>query len=328
MIDWQNLNPRQKASCGAVMGALTGDAAGAVLEFLGHRPSAQEVKRAMTMPGGGVFGVAPGQFTDDGEMTVTLLSALASNQGVYDLQMVANAYGRWADSGPFDIGGATSAALRHLAPTGGALEAMQRAEENNMASKANGSLMRATPLGLAGTLVSAEETIFIAKQDSRLTHPNEACQAAVAAYALAIRHLILQPGDASGAIKAAEDFLAYDSDEVADWMTAAVSGDLPPAWPQIGFVKIGFIHAFHHLASESTYSQALRETLERGGDTDTNACIVGGLVGAAVGVTKIPRSMLDWVIDCDTSSGQTRPTEFTVKSAESGLVSFMEKIGK
>ena len=44
-----------------------------------------------------------------------------------------------------------------------------------------------------------------------------------------------------------------------------------------------------------------------GGDTDTNACIVGGLVGAAVGVEEIPAMFVKTLFGCDTKSGRPRP---------------------
>ncbi|MBP7628719.1 MAG: ADP-ribosylglycohydrolase family protein, partial [Zoogloea sp.] len=53
--------------------------------------------------------------------------------------------------------------------------------------------------------------------------------------------------------------------------------------PQAGFVKIAFTHAFHHLLRRTPHAQGLRETLSGGGDTDTNACVVGGLLGALWG---------------------------------------------
>lgn len=45
-----------------------------------------------------------------------------------------------------------------------------------------------------------------------------------------------------------------------------------------------------------------------GGDTDTNACIVGGMMGAAVGVNNIPYSMITTLVTCDTRKGRSRPT--------------------
>jgi ADP-ribosylglycohydrolase len=52
---------------------------------------------------------------------------------------------------------------------------------------------------------------------------------------------------------------------------------------------------------------ALGATLARGGDTDTNGCIAGALVGAATGARNIPEAMKAAVLDCDTRQGRQRP---------------------
>ena len=39
------------------------------------------------------------------------------------------------------------------------------------------------------------------------------------------------------------------------------------------------------------------------GDTDTNCAIVGGLVGAYVGVSKIPKEKLKKVLECNLEEG-------------------------
>ncbi len=57
----------------------------------------------------------------------------------------------------------------------------------------------------------------------------------------------------------------------------------------------------------TNYVDAIRETLLGGGDTDTNACIVGGLIGAASGASNIPEDMKQAVLNCDTQLGQYRP---------------------
>ena len=40
------------------------------------------------------------------------------------------------------------------------------------------------------------------------------------------------------------------------------------------------------------YFKAMKETIKVGGDTDTNACIVGGMIGALVGFHRIPYYMI------------------------------------
>jgi len=82
---------KYNAAKGCLLGALVGDAAGATLEFLQHDPTPKEVDWAMSMPGGGNLQVAPGQITDDGELTLCLASALAQSKA-FDLEAIAANY--------------------------------------------------------------------------------------------------------------------------------------------------------------------------------------------------------------------------------------------
>lgn len=317
MLNTEELTSAERAMYGTVLGALIGDAAGGVLEFMGRKPTPEEVQKAMDMPGGGVFKLAPGQFTDDGEMTVVLLSSLAQANGSYLVSQVARGYCKWERSKPFDIGMATSSALMEDpydesdAPLEVKVE--KQAATYNGDSKANGSLMRATPLGIISAGLSPEAAAEVARQDARLTHPNETCQHATAAYVLAIRHLILHPGDAKGAFAAAKTYAQNNSEEVTGWIESIITRKPGPAYPLAGFVKHAFSYAFYHLRCGSSFEQALTQTLERGGDTDTNACIVGGLIGALHGVDRIPQGMLGKLMSCNTSKGQPRPDDFTIK---------------
>ena len=319
----QAMTAHQRHAAGAVYGALIGDAAGGVLEFLGRQPTKSEALKALDMPGGGVFDLAPGQFTDDGEMTVTLLAALASTSGIFDEDQVAKGYCDWARSDPFDIGIATRSALRGIDSPQNSETMVEgirrRARDNNLKSKANGSLMRATPLGIAACRCTLDETIFISRRDAEFTHPNDACVASTTAYVLALRHLILSPKDNVGAIDAARSYLSGHNSEVMQWLQDAEAGDLPAATPQAGFVRYGFTYAFHFLYHGFGFKKALIETLAMGGDTDTNACIVGGLLGAYHGLEGLPKGPLAKLFDCDTQKGQPRPEAYTIGLASSNL---------
>ena len=57
---------------------------------------------------------------------------------------------------------------------------------------------------------------------------------------------------------------------------------------------IAFSHSFYFLKNNYSYEDALRQMLSKGGDTDTNAAIVGGLVGARWGLDGIPH---EWVVN-------------------------------
>ncbi|MBX3201957.1 MAG: ADP-ribosylglycohydrolase family protein [Labilithrix sp.] len=315
----------EDAALGAVLGALVGDAAGAVLEFIGRPIEPADVTHALTMPGGGTWAVARGQITDDGELTMSLLAALASAPDA-PTERAARHYARWVESQPFDIGATTAASLGCLrdraraarADAEGAAAVMTAtARERCMASKANGSLMRATPLAVWGARRARREVVSATMSDARLSHPNDACVGAATAYVLAIRHLVSDRGDVSGAIAGAEAALDDPRfDEPRRWLEEARAGFRVPYSPLEGFVRIAFTHAFRHLAIGTSYEEALRETLAGGGDTDTNACIVGGLVGARWGAAAIPTGMTAAVLACDTSAGANpRPAELHPRHA-------------
>ncbi len=318
--------PNRDAALGAVVGALVGDAAGAVLEFLGRPVEDADVARAMMLPGGGTWGVAPGQVTDDGELTMSLLTALATAPDD-PTEQAARHYARWVASDPFDIGATTAASLGCLADPeraaraeheGAAAVMTATARERCMKSKANGSLMRATPLGVWGAVRDPEAVIAATMRDARLSHPNDTCVGAAVAYVLAIRHLVRAPGDVEGAIACATAALANDDafQEPRTWLEEAKSGVLVPFTPQDGFVRIAFTHAFRHLVLGTDYTDALHEVLSGGGDTDTNACIVGGLLGARWGLSMIPAAMADKVLGCETRAGSNpRPADLHPRSA-------------
>ena len=271
---------QQNAARGCLLGALIGDSVGSLLEFIQRVPSAQEVECALEMPGGGVWDVAPGQVTDDGELTLALARALVGRRE-FVAHEVALQYVRWFLSVPFDVGMTTHTALSDLdeCQTDVLSVMLGRASVHCADSQANGSLMRQSALGVWSTRTSVAETVNAVRLDTCMTHPNLVCQWAGVAYVLAIRHLVLHPGQNKVAFAAASDIVQDASDEgavqVRGWLQNAREGRLPAFYPHAGYVAIAFSHAFHHLYHGTPYVEALRATLPGGGDTDTNACIVG-----------------------------------------------------
>lgn len=67
----------------------------------------------------------------------------------------------------------------------------------------------------------------------------------------------------------------------------------------IGWLRHGFVMAFYfllRLTNGGDFFIAIKESIRQGGDTDTNACIVGGLLGAAVGSENLPEHMANPVL--------------------------------
>jgi len=90
---------------------------------------------------------------------------------------------------------------------------------------------------------------------------------------------------------------------------------------QIGHVRWGFVMAIYFLRNpDIVFDDAIKITLMKGGDTDTNAAIVGGMVGA---YQVIPEYMLQPVLDFDcTADGRhhKRPAEYSVKKVIGHLI--------
>ena len=90
----------------------------------------------------------------------------------------------------------------------------------------------------------------------------------------------------------------------------AIEGNIDPVTKQIGFVKHGFTLAFHYLAFQYTYQEAIIQTLLKSGDTDTNACIVGGIIGSNFGLTKLPCNSRSKILKSSIQEMIDRPEKF------------------
>jgi len=268
------------------------------------------------MVGGGIWKTAPGQITDDGELTLSLCYGLRECKQVFDPNKIAIEYNNWANSSPFDIGNTTRSAMGVIDKNNPAISMYTNADKHCMSSKANGSLMRSTPLAIWGHKLNVNELAYICERDTKLSHPNEDCVHAVTAYIIAIVHLLNHIGDRKEAYSVALNWAKLHSPEITKWLeTAAQLTEPIPSTPSDGFIRIAFIHAFYHLLHTTKYKRAIKVTLAGGGDTDTNACIVGGMIGAAVGYNKLPTHMKNAVLTCDTSKGRSRDPHYWGKNA-------------
>jgi len=311
---------------GSVIGAFVGDALGSYIEFQKHIPPAL-LEQTLKMPGGGPFRLGPGQATDDSELAMCMLRGLIEGNGALNLDRIAHYYGEWIASNPFDIGMTTSQALSGLAR--GERKAsipLNDSYRANKSSESNGCLMRATPLGVWAHKLSDAQTVEAAIFECSMTHSNQTVQHACACYALAIGHLLKHPGDRQGAYARAKAYaLSTNEGGILSWIRNIDSEPPMPGSPKIGWAKIAFTHAFRHLLKGSDYVTAMREVLSLGGDTDTNAAIVGGLIGAAVGYKALPS---DWVTKVENYTkylgGQSRPSFLHQPSVKGQVLSLVQ----
>ncbi|MCS6899672.1 MAG: inositol monophosphatase family protein [Myxococcales bacterium] len=276
---------------GCLLGQLAGDALGGQVEF---QPTE---KIAIRYPGGvrdledgGTWNTLAGQPTDDSEMALTLARCLVRD-GRYDANAVEEAYRRWKESGPFDIGGTTSAGLQG---------------RKIHKSQANGSLMRIAPLAIWGHTLPDKELAAIAASDSAITHPNPVCQGACQVFTVAVAHAI-RSGEGPRSVY--ERALAFAQEARVELSVLAALEDAeqgPPADFQrnMGWVLIALRNAFHQLLHAPSLEEGLVTTVGHGGDTDTNGAVAGALLGAVHGRNAVPLRWQRAILGCRPLQGQ------------------------
>ena len=73
-----------------------------------------------------------------------------------------------------------------------------------------------------------------------------------------------------------------------------------------GWVLIALQNAFYELLHASTLEAGVVATVQRGGDTDTNAAVAGALLGAVHGRTAVPFQWRQMVMSCHTHPSVSR----------------------
>ncbi len=286
-----------------LLGLAAGDALGAGYEFGPPLPD----HTVVGMIGGGAFGWAPGEWTDDTSMAVPIAQAAARGADLRDeavLDEIVAAWITWARTAA-DVGIQTRAVLAEAERAGGsaaaARAAAQALHERTGRSAGNGSLMRTAPVALAFLADSegdADAAAEAARAISSLTHWHDDAGDACVLWTLAIRHAVL-----TGFLDARIGLPALPAARRERW--AALLDDAEQRQPR-DFERNGWvvealqgawssIHgavATHADAAALRDGTALVDGLERavrgGRDTDTVAAIAGGLLGAAFGASAVP----------------------------------------
>ena len=309
---------------GALLGLAIGDALGTTLEFqtLNAPPFPTLAMGPHTnIVGGGPFSVAPGQGTDDTQMACCLAASIVSSGGKFGARDAAHRYREWATREPADIGNQTRAALTRVREGNDPVEAGRAVWlESGKLAAGNGSLMRTAPIGIA-FMGDAHARRVASLWDSAITHYDPRCRLACAALNAAIAAMIdadpifvstpfdaavteldeaevtliaQEPGDA-GLIAAAEDALQDDLVAARRADPGLYASDLHIHRTQ-GFVRVAFRLAFWELAHAPSFETGLIDTVNRGGDADTNGAIAGALLGAYYGEGAIPTRWRDAVL--------------------------------
>ena len=151
---------------GSLAGLASGDAVGTTVEFR----SRGTFPPVTDMVGGGPFGLAPGQWTDDTSMALCLAESLLAKNG-FDARDQMGRYLNWwtwgylSSTGEcFDIGMTVRGALERFQRTGEPYSG-----STDPYSAGNGSLMRLAPVVLF-FFPQVEQVVHFSAESSRTTH--------------------------------------------------------------------------------------------------------------------------------------------------------------
>lgn len=280
---------------GGLWGALVGDACGVPYEFHppGSIPPLDQIE--MTPPAG--FGrahprVPPGTYSDDGAQMLCLLASLL-DRGRLDPDDLGRRFVAWYEQGylavdgeVFDCGVQTGQALRAMMGGAPALRAGRADEQAN----GNGSLMRVLPLALWHR-GEDRELIEDAHLQSQTTHAHPRSQACCALYCLWVRRLLDEvPHPWEAAVEVLREvYEGYPA--LLGELEFHVRPDDMPGGRGGGYV-VDCLRSARWAAGQGGYEQVIKAAIALGNDTDTTACVAGGVAGVRQGVEAIPERWL------------------------------------
>lgn len=295
---------------GVMAGLAVGDALGAGYEFGPSRPGGR-----VTMKGGGPFGWAPGEWTDDTSMAIPIAAAVARGDDLmapWVQDRLVRDWITWAETAP-DVGNQTQQVLSQAGGTAagarGASGWFDQASAGRSAG--NGCLMRTAPIALA-YLDDRKGCALAADSIASLTHWDALAREACVIWTEAVRstvHYGSSPWVAT--IHDGPDALPIPRRRLwRGWIDEAWCGQAPETWEgSNGYAPHALFTAVAGISrGRGNFAQSLRAVVRAGGDTDTTAAIAGALLGASVGLSGIPSKWLNlchgwpgvWALDLPT----------------------------
>lgn len=293
-----NKPTQQERLEGGLLGLLIGDALGVPYEF--HDASKiPAVEFIEFQPPSGFKRshhlVPPGTWSDDGAQALCLLTSLL-DCGQFDADDFGKRLVSWYDEGymavdnvVFDIGITTGKAIRALRKNVPALEAGAVDVHEN----GNGSLMRVLPLVLFHR-GSDTELVRIAQLQSQVTHAHLRSQVCCALYCLWARRILNDAANPWNDAVLTLRTIYADSPQELEELEWSIRPDEPPVGRGSGYV-VDCLRSARMALEAGGYEAVVRAAILLGNDTDTTACVAGGIAGIRDGISAVPerwKSML------------------------------------
>ena len=308
-----------------IIGQIVGDALGLPVQF---RPREdRDIEPVTGMIGYGAFDMPPGSWSDDSSLILATMDGLTASlkkeerlenlslNEIIDYEIIMKNFSRWLNEGKFtpygfayDVGGATMDGIgRYDMGTEPTLSGGIGERDNG-----NGSLMRILPISLFIHYLSQkysfdeEDKMEAVHNLSSLTHRHRRSQMTCGIYVnIALEFLENNGSDlsleeliANGINKSKKYYFNNPSFEKElhhfDRVFSLNIQNLPRDEIKSGGYTISSLEAsIWCLLNNENYKDTLLQAVNLGHDTDTTACIVGGLAGIYYGYEEIPNEWID-----------------------------------
>ncbi|MBI5262745.1 MAG: ADP-ribosyl-[dinitrogen reductase] hydrolase [Bradyrhizobium sp.] len=257
----------------AFLGFAVGDALGATVEFMTPTEIKAQYGVHDRIVGGGWLKLAPGQVTDDTEMSLALGRSLLRHDGL-DLRDLCEEFAAWLKSRPVDVGATCRRGIRRYITSGTLQGTFFEGDAGN------GAAMRVLPVALA-TLQQPGRASEWTLAQSRVTHHHPFSDAASLTLVRMVQALL------GGTEKDAVRAIAFDL--VAQHRQF---GFAPYRGLSTAYVVDTLQTALHFFFTTSSFTECVVRTVNQGGDADTTGAIAAMLAGATYGTSAIPEQWL------------------------------------
>lgn len=258
---------------GAYLGLAIGDALGATVEFMTRSEIEHKYGVHCKMIGGGWLQLAPGQVTDDTEMSLALGRSLIAKNPM-DVADVCDQFVAWLKSGPIDIGNTCRRGIRRYM-IHGTVHGPQCDGDGG-----NGAAMRNLPVALA-TLGDDDKLVEWTLAQARITHHHPLSDAAAVALGRMVQALVL-----GGGMRACSEIARSLVETHKTFRFQPYKGQ------SSAYVVDTLQTVLHYYFFTDSFRSCVTETVNQGGDADTTGALAGMLAGATYGASSIPGAWL------------------------------------
>lgn len=286
---------------GGLYGLALGDAVGVPYEFSQPFEIPPYAQIDLVPPAGfdvAYLGVPPGTWSDDTSLALCLLDGLLVVED-WDKRFVENMLawrhsGKYAvDGKKFDIGIQTSYALNDLED---GMEIKDRVDSPTRCG--NGALMRSLPVALTCELDNTTSDIkamfLVNRHHVQATHANKVCEYTSLLYTTWAYYCLRgEPyEDAMTKSISAVAALGEAYPDTSEAIAIVLAGEKTEPTGS-GYAVDALWSAYYAVKQGHDFESTIKRAIQYGRDTDTTACIAGGIAGIIYGFDGLPNRWLD-----------------------------------